>query len=339
MIMEIPHIQQKGGLEAEYPIILDYIEKQNKVVWFHNEINLKKDIQDILVNLTPAEKHGVIFNQKLFTQYEVFAGDEYWGSRFKRMFPRTEFHEMAAVFTFIELAVHKRFYQSLNEELHLHTNEFYEEYVDDPVLKARMEAIDKYVNHESDLVSLAAFSMIEGAILYSSFAFFKHFQAEGKNKLKAFVSGIDFSAKDENLHSEAGAYCFRTLRQQLQLTPEEQTELFDIIYQIADEIRIHEHQICDKTFEQGRIEGITAHQMKNFVDSRLDFCLENLGLTPKYKPASNPIAEWFYLGLSNAKIHDFFNKQGSSYNRDWQEEEFDWDYEPEVHSLEESTTE
>jgi len=62
----------------------------------------------------------------------------------------------------------------------------------------------------------------------------------------------------------------------------------------------------------------------------LDLCLENLGLSARYKPASNPIAEWFYLSLSSAKIHDFFNTQGSSYNRNWSEEEFDWDYNPEA---------
>lgn len=333
---ELPHIQQPGGLEAEYPDIEQFIRDQVKIHWTHTEIKLDKDIHDILVNLTPAEKHGVIFNQKLFTLYEVFAGDEYWGGRFKKIFPRIEFQEMAACFAFYELCVHKRFYQSLNEKLHLHTNEFYEEYSDDPVLAARMDAIDRYVNDPDDLLSIGAFSMVEGAILYSSFAFFKHFQSEGKNKLKAFVSGIDFSAKDENIHSEAGAYCFRTLLHQSQLTPEKQTELFRKLYEVADELRLHEHAIADRTFENGRIEGITAHQMKNFVDSRLDFCLENLGLTPQYKPASNPIAEWFYLSLSNSKMHDFFARQGSNYNRQWVEDNFDWDYEPIVEATEDN---
>lgn len=330
MIKEVPHIKQLGGLEAEYPVILDYIQNQIKIHWTHTEIKLEKDVQDILVNLTPAEKHGVIFNQKLFTLYEVFAGKEYWSGRFSKIFPRIEFQEMGACFAFYELCVHKRFYQALNEKLHLHTNSFYEEYVNDPVLKARMDSIERYINDPDDLVSIGAFSMVEGAVLYSSMAFFKHFQSEGKNKLKAFVSGIDFSAKDENIHSEAGAYCFRTLLHQMQLTPEEQTVIYNKLYTVADELREHEHKIADKTFENGRIDGITAHQMKNFADSRLDLCLENLGLSARYKPTTNPIAEWFYLGLSNAKIHDFFNKQGNSYNRDWVEEDFDWDYEPQM---------
>lgn len=328
MTSELPHIKQQGGLEAEYPAILEYIEKQNSIFWTHKEIKLDKDVHDILVNLTEAERHAVIYSQKLFTVYEVFAGNEYWGGRFKRIFPRIEFQEMAACFSFFELCVHKRFYQALNEKLHLHNNDFYNDYVNDPVLKERMDFIDKYINDPDDLLSIGVFSMVEGAILYSAFSFFKHFQSPGKNKIKAFVSGINFSTRDENIHSEAGAYCFRTLLHQSKLSPEQQTILFDKLYAAAEKLREHEHRICDQMFSKGRIEGITAHQMKNFVDSRIDLCLEQLGLSAVYKPSSNPIAEWFYLSLSTAKIHDFFASQGSDYNRNWAEEEFDWNFKP-----------
>ena len=49
----------------------------------------------------------------------------------------------------------------------------------------------------------------------------------------------------------------------------------------------------------------------------------------EYEVKYNPIAEWFYLGISNAKIHDFFNAQGSSYNRNWSEDAFDYNWKPE----------
>ena len=71
------------------------------------------------------------------------------------------------------------------------------------------------------LKSIAVFSMIEGAILYSSFAFLKHFQAEGKNKLVNVTAGINFSVRDENLHSMAGAWLFKTLLAECELSDEE----------------------------------------------------------------------------------------------------------------------
>lgn len=330
MTVNKPRIQQPGGMEVEYPEILNFVEKQNSVFWTHTEIRLEKDIQDILVNLTEAERHAVITAQKLFTKYEVFAGSDYWAGRFARAYPRIEFQEMAACFSYFELAVHKRFYQNLNEKMHLHTNEFYDEYVNTPVLKERMEFIDRYVNQEDDdLLSVGVFSLVEGAILYANFSLFKSFQSQGKNKIKGFVSGIDFSVRDENIHHEGGAYTFRTHLAEAKLSPEEQSVLFSKIYEAAEQLRLHEHQIIDMFFEKGRIEGITPHQMKNFTDSRIDLCLENLGLSARYKPSSNPIADWFYLGISNAKTHDFFNSQGSQYNRNWSEDEFDWNYTPE----------
>lgn len=326
-------LRTRNGIVAEYKKPLEFVEDQNAVFWTHTEIKMEKDIQDILVNLTEAERHGVLTVLKLFTLYEVFAGEEYWGGRFARTYPRIEMQEMASCFSFFENCVHRRFYQSINEHLRIHTREFYESFEESPALKERMDFLDQYVNGPDDLLSVAVFSMVEGAVLYSSFAFLKHFQSQGKNKLKAMVSGISFSARDENLHSEGGAWTFRQdLHEQKTaglITLEQERDLYERIYAAAAKLREHEHLICDMVFEKGRIEGITAHQMKNFVDSRIDLCLENLGLSAVYKPASNPIGEWFYLGLSKAKIHDFFAGQGNNYRRDWSEEAFDWNWKKE----------
>ena len=329
MIDIVPHIRQPGGLVAEYPVILEMIEKQNSVFWTHTEIKMEKDIHDILVNMTEAERFGVIEVLRLFTKYEVFAGNEYWAGRFSKIYPRIEFQELGACYSYFEQCVHKRFYQKTNELLHLHTNEFYNSFANEPILADRVKFLDDMINDPDHFLSVAVFSMVEGAILYSAFAFLKHFQSQGKNKVKALVSGIDFSVRDENLHAEAGAYVFRVDLQQSNLTPERQAGLFEQIYSAARVLREHEHAIADRIFAKGRIEGITAHQLKNFVDSRLDLCLQNLGLSTIFNPASNPIADWFYLGLSQSKMHDFFNSAGNQYHRNWAEEEFDWDYTPE----------
>jgi len=194
----VPHIRQPGGLVAEYPVILEMIEKQNSVFWTHTEIKMEKDIHDILVNMTEAERFGVIEVLRLFTKYEVFAGNEYWAGRFSKIYPRIEFQEMGACYSYFEQCVHKRFYQKTNELLHLHTNEFYNSFANEPILADRVKFLDDMINDPDHFLSVAVFSMVEGAILYSAFAFLKHFQSQGKNKVKALVSGIDFSVRDEN---------------------------------------------------------------------------------------------------------------------------------------------
>jgi ribonucleotide reductase beta subunit family protein with ferritin-like domain len=192
-----PHIQEKTEVfTIEYPFADELMKTQlTKCFWTAEEISVEKDVHDVLTNLTEAEKHGVFTTLKLFTLYELKAGAEYWCDRFIKSFPRHELASMGSSFGMMELCVHKPFYNKINELLNATNTEFYTDYVNNQVLKSRMESIDEIIGHEDDLVSLAGFSLVEGVILYSNFAFLKHFQSLGKNKLLNIVRGINFSAR------------------------------------------------------------------------------------------------------------------------------------------------
>lgn len=308
--------------EREEPV--EFAEQQLKVFWTADEVKVEKDVQDVLVNFTEAEKHAVITTLKLFSIYETHAGDEYWGSRFKRIFNGAEFHRMASVFAMFELAVHAPFYNKINQLLHIDTPEFYLSYLDDPVLKARVEHIGALISDPDDLVSLASFSLVEGGILYSNFAFLKHYQSQGKNKLMNVVRGINFSVRDENIHSVAGAWCFKYLKTQRRLSELQEQQLEHTIREVVRLIYEHECQIIAKLFEKGDIKGITAHQLECFVQSRLNECLKELGYKKEYEVKYNPIAEWFYDGINKFQFNDFFSGQGREYNRNWDQSGFVW---------------
>lgn len=312
----------------EYPEALAFADAQNSVFWPATEIKVEKDVQDIKVNNIEAETHAIITGLRLFTLYERVAGRDYWGNRVMKMFPKPCIQTMASCFSFFEINIHARFYNALNEALNINTEEFYLSYVDDPVLKERMAFVEGCVKDKDDLFSLAVFSMVEGAILYSSFAFFKHFQSEGKNKMVNVVAGIDFSLRDENIHSEGGAWLFNTLLKEKKdaglLSDEDVEALYNRINEAAHHIRLHEHRIIDMMFEKGPIQGITDVQMKHFVDSRLNICLQQLGMKNLYEVKYNPIAKWFYKNINSVKFHDFFVKVGNSYNRNWVASDFVW---------------
>lgn len=273
---------------------------------------MEKDVHDILTNLTEAEKHGVLTVLKLFSLYELYAGRDYWTGKVMACYPRPEIQRMAATFGMFELAVHQPFYDKINQSLGLSTDEFYTSYVDDPVLKQRMDFIKQYENTE---YFLPMFSMLEGAVLYSSFAFLKHFQSQGKNKLTNIVRGINFSVRDENLHSEAGAWLYRE-------SGSKGDE--NVVRDIASQLYLHEVEIIRKIFEKGKIPGITAHQLEEFVKSRLNICLTNLGFKKLYEVTYNPVSEWFYQGINNFTYNDFFAGIGAEYSRSWDEQGFKW---------------
>lgn len=326
-MVDSPRLMTKTeSFVVDYPQAVEFTNKQLKIFWLPDEIKVEKDVQDILVNMTPAEKHGVITTLRLFTLYELKAGAEYWGGRFMRLFPRPELMRMASTFSMFELAVHKPFYNKINELLHLNTDEFYLSYVDDPVLADRMAFIDEIVGGDDPLMSLAGFSMVEGAVLYSSFAFLKHFQSKGKNKLNNVVRGINFSVRDENLHSMGGAWAFKQLLEEISPGQDYMAQLEAKIMAVAHRLFDHEHRIVDMIFEKGDIEGITKEQMQTFVKSRLNVCLSQLGMAPAFNvdPEEDRVSAWFYRGINNYGYNDFFAGAGKEYNRNWDESGFIW---------------
>jgi ribonucleotide reductase beta subunit family protein with ferritin-like domain len=321
-------LNPKNTYTWDYPEALEFELSQRKVLWLPEEFDVEKDIQDLLINMSPAEAHGVKTVLKLFTKYELVVGNEYWGGKFKRIYKRPDLERMASCFSYVELNIHAPFYSLVDEALMLKTDEHYNSYVNDPELVARMEFLDNIVSDKNPLMSVGGFSMIEGAILYSNFAFLKHFNVCGKNLIRNVVAGINMSVADENYHAQAGAWIYRTTKKEMiesgDITIAESRVIEDKLIEAAKTIYEHESRIIDMIFENGKIKGITEHQMKNFVKSRLDICLNNLGIGAIYKPDYNPIADWFYSNINSYNFHDFFNSSGREYHRDWSESKFVW---------------
>jgi len=310
---------------VHYPQFIEFADTQlEKCFWTSNEINVDKDKQDLLVNMTEAEKHAVTTALKLFVKYEIFVGTEYWLTRVMNKFPRPEIQRMAAVFGMTELAVHAPFYNKLNEVLGLNTEDFYTSYVDDPVLKQRMDFLDSIVDSDDDLLSLAAFSIIEGAILFSNFAMFKNFQSNGNNLISNTVQGINSSVIDEGLHSQAGAALFKQVVKESKLSKDAYAELVSKIEIVAGQILKHEYRITEMLFEKGPLRGVTEAQMKSFAAHRVNMCLDALGIEPIFGVPDTTVQEWFYGGVQKFQSHDFFAKMGREYQRGWNEKNFEW---------------
>jgi len=306
-----------------YPQADKFADTQLKIFWLPDEIKVEKDVQDVLVNMTDAEKHGVTTTLKLFTLYELSAGSGYWLGRFMNTFKRPELQRMASVFGMMELGVHKVFYQKINELLSLHKDSFYNQYKESKTLSARMDSLGKVISDKDELFSIAAFSFVEGAILYSSFAFLKHFQSNGSNKLLNIVRGINFSVRDENIHAEAGAWVFNQLKAEEDLSEDDANKLQERIYDYAAEVYHHEDEIIEMIFSEGEMVGITKIQLQNFVKSRVNLCLHNLGYKKNlFEVKYNPVADWFYDGINGFVFNDIFSGVGNSYNREWSETDF-----------------
>lgn len=322
--------EKKEFYSPEYHWALDIVDQQNSVFWRFDETNIDKDYNDLRVNLTTAELHGIKEALKLFTLYETQIGNDYWSGVIRKVFKQPEIQMLAATNSYIEV-VHARSYNEINRCLGLDTKEFYTSYIEDDVLSERIKFIEtscnipKNYNALDVLKSIGTFLFIEGAVLYSSFAFIKHFSSNGKNLLKNINAAIDYSIRDESsFHVTSGEMLFKTLLEEAELLEEEKDILVKHLYLIAIKTYEHEEKIMDKLFSNGKIIGITENQLKLFIKSRINECLKCLGLEPLYEKKKSPIENWFYDNITTLKLTDFFHKKGNQYSRDWNKTKFIW---------------
>ena len=321
-----PVYQRVEGWQQDYPSITAMADSQMHAFWPWDEPEVANDITDLRINCTESERHGIVTTLKLFTQYEIHAGEDYWNERFCGTFKRPEFYRMGSMFAAVEMNSHAPFYNKINEALYLDNAEFYGEWRKSPVLSERMKLIGKLINHEDDLISLGGFSFVEGAVLYSSFAYLKHFQAQdcGKDLIKNICRGVNLSVGDENLHAIGGAAVYQIVKRERKLTDEQQTILNNIMLEIAAKVYEHEHEIVKMIYSKGEIKGLTMKSLDDFVKHRINICLKNLGVEPLFpeEELDGFIESWFYKNINAYQMSDFFTGAGSEYSINWKRERF-----------------
>jgi ribonucleoside-diphosphate reductase beta chain len=309
----------------EYPKAHDFWLKQQQAHWLHTEVPMMSDINDWKQNLTETEKNIIGSILKGFAQTETIVND-YWSNLVTKWFRKPEVIKMAVTFGAFE-TIHAEAYSLLNEELGL---DDFSEFLEDETTMAKIEALmnvrdshDGSVNYAEVARSLAIFSAFtEGVNLFSSFAVLLSFKL--RNKLKGVGQIVEWSIRDESLHSEAGCWLFRQL---LADNPELNTP--ELKKYVEDAARLSlklELDFINKVYEMGDLEGCTQYDLTNFIKHRVNTKMKDLG----YESIIEDIDEdsvvkmrWFD-NLSGGKQHsDFFATRVTNYSKGVQK----WDVE------------
>ena len=307
---------------ARYPWAVEMAREQQAIFWPAEELGVEEDEQDFRVGLNAAERHGVLTAQSVLTQYELMiGGEELWGGKIGKMFPRPEIQRMAACFANVELNSHAPFYALANEVLGTATDEFYSSWKQDPILADRIAFINECTASDNPLEVTAALAFLEGAVLFTAFGFFKGFNSRGFNLIPHFVSGIDGSAKDENFHSIASAKLFRECKAERiaagNHSQEDELKLRQHITKIATHVYEHEQRINDLLFQLPGNRVVKQEELTHFLKDRIDVVLNRLEMPPMFGQEKGEISSWFYQQLSSVKIPDFFATTQLQYTRNW----------------------
>ena len=307
---------------ARYPWATEMAIEQQAIYWPAEELGVEEDEQDFKTKLNEAELHGVITAQSILTQYELMiGGEEMWGNKIAKLFPRPEIQRMCACFSNVELNSHAPFYNIGNEVMGNATDEFYTQWKKDPILSERIAFISSFATSYNPLEVTAALAFLEGAVLFTALGFFKGFNSRGFNLIPHFVCGIDGSAKDENFHSIASARLFRQCKAERIANGNhnavDEMNLQTIIKGIAEKVYQHELRINDLLFAIPGNRVVTNQELQHFHEDRIDVVLGRLEMPPMFGHEKGLISTWFYQQLSSVKVPDFFATTQIQYRRDW----------------------
>ena len=309
----------------EYPQAHDYWLKAHQAHWLHTEVAMSQDVTDWNSNLKPHEKNLIGGILKGFAQTETVVND-YWTSLVTKWFRKPEIIMMAVTFGAFE-TIHAEAYALLNEQLGLDN---FAEFLEDESTAAKIQSLmdvrdgnSGETNWHEAARSLAIFSAFtEGVNLFSSFAVLLSFKM--RNKLKGVGQIVEWSVRDESLHSEAGCWLFKQLMKEC---PELKTPaLIKDIEEAATLALQLEFNFIDKVFEMGDLENLTKDELKNFIKHRVNTKMGDLGLKPLIpsdqidKGALKQML-WFDAVVAGKQHTDFFASRVTNYAKG----HMDWD--------------
>jgi ribonucleoside-diphosphate reductase beta chain len=302
----------------EYQTAFDFWLSQQQAHWLHTEVPMMSDVNDWKQNLSETEKNIIGSILKGFAQTETVV-EEYWSTLVTKWFPKPEVKMMAIGFAANE-TIHAEAYSLLNEELGL---DDFSEFLEDETTMAKigglMEVNANMQTGENSLheiaKSLAIFSAFtEGVNLFSSFAVLLSFKM--RNKLKGVGQIVEWSIRDESLHSEAGCWLFRTL---LEENPELKTKELEAAVNEAALLSLElELNFIRKCYELGDLEGCSQYDLEHFIKNRVNAKLGDLGYKGIISDVDSTAVErmkWFDH-LSAGKQHtDFFATRVTNYSK------------------------
>jgi len=301
----------------EYQEAADYWLKQQQAHWLHTEVPMMSDLTDWNFNLNKTEKNIIGSILKGFAQTETVVND-YWSGLVTKWFRKPEIIMMATTFGAFE-TIHAEAYSLLNETLGLDN---FDEFLEDEATMAKIQNLmntrDSFqgeIDWHEVAKSLAIFSAFtEGVNLFSSFAILLSFKM--RNKLKGVGQIVEWSIRDESLHSEAGCWLFRTL---IQENPKLKTKELEAAINEAALLSLKlEIDFINKVYELGDLEGCSKYDLEHFIKNRVNTKLGDLGYKPIVSNVDATAVErmkWFDH-LSAGKQHsDFFSTRVTNYSK------------------------
>lgn len=280
-------------------------EKLTEQFWLDTRIPLSNDLDDWRT-LSELEKQTVGYVFGGLTLLDTIQSES--GIESIRKDVRTP-HEEAVLnnIQFME-SVHAKSYSSIFSTLNTkseiediftwtNTNEF---------LQRKAEIINEIYRTGSALQKKVASVYLETFLFYSGF--YTPLYYLGNNKLANVAEIIKLIIRDESVHGTYIGYKFQLGFNNL--SPEEQEELEDWMYNLLYELYENEEHYTDLLYEKLG----WSEEVKTFLRYNANKALMNLGRNPLFPDTAEDVNPIVMNGLSTGTSnHDFFSQVGNGY--------------------------
>lgn len=304
-----------------YPWAYDCWKRQQQTHWMGEEVPLGADIKDWSSDrVTNAERALLTQIFRFFTQSDVEVGDNYL-KRYIPIFQPLEVQMMMAAFSNME-TVHIDAYALLLKTLGMPKAEFaaFREY---EAMRAKSDYMHGFgVGTVADVArTLAMFgAFTEGMALFASFAMLLNFPRH--NKMNGMGQIVSWSVRDESLHCEG---IIRLYHEWHRETGAVTKAVRDDIIDVAKTMVGLEERFIDLAFGLGRIDGMTAAEIKSYVRYIADWRLTQLKLLPVFgyfdetesgyrQRRSHPLP-WLVEILNGVEHANFFEQRATEYSK------------------------
>ncbi len=311
-----------GTYDVErYGWAYEFWKRQQQTHWMGEEVPLGADIKDwSSERVTDNERALLIQIFRFFTQSDVEVGDNYL-KRYIPIFQPLEVQMMMAAFSNME-TVHIDAYALLLKTLGMPKAEF-EAFRDYAEMRAKADYMRSFgVGTVADVArTLAMFgAFTEGMALFASFAMLLNFPRH--NKMNGMGQIVSWSVRDESLHCEGVIRLFHEWHRE---TGAVTRTVRDDILDVAKTMVALEERFVDLAFGLGKIEGMSAADIKSYVRYIADWRLTQLRLTPLFgnfaetesgyralKPHPLP---WLVEILNGVEHANFFEQRATEYSK------------------------
>ena len=302
-----------------YPQAFEHWDAHDKMVWHWDEVPLADDVDDFN-NADKEEQEFITQLLRLFTQNDVEVGDGY--DTLLRIFKPTEVCMMLRGNSDRE-STHIVGYSNFTELLGF-PDSFYSEFLDVPIMKDKIDYIEKAkvkkwedyekegvvdipTRYKQDIIRMMAVyaTATEGISLFAQFAMLLKYQTQ--NKYKGLGTLVEWSIKDEEQHVKSNSWL---LREFIKENPEVFTDevKFDV-YEAVRQIVEKELNLVDLLNPPHMDKEVVKDYIKFIANQRLKL----IGFKPNWDIEKNPLP--FMEELTGIVLTNFFEGKATEYTK------------------------